>query len=64
MCQKVVYLNKAEAKKVAFEMSRKTGTLIRPYKCPLCGNWNIGHKCRAAKRAELRELARSLYGTE
>ena len=63
---KCVYEDKHEAKRIAAMMSRATGDLIEPYRCPYCRQWCVGHKPHANKRAFDRLVAQKLrdYGTQ
>lgn len=40
---KVAYVDKATAKRAARKTEYRLGRM-RPYRCPHCGAWHIGHK--------------------
>lgn len=48
---KQVYLSKAEAKRVARDMSRRHREALHLYRCPHCGYHHIGHMVPAFIRA-------------
>ncbi len=48
---KQVYLSKAEAKRVAREMSRRHREALHLYSCPHCGYHHVGHVVPAYVRA-------------
>lgn len=39
------------AVRVARLMSRRTGSLLLPYRCRWCGRWHVGHPCRRVAQA-------------
>ncbi|KRE38212.1 hypothetical protein ASG73_04415 [Janibacter sp. Soil728] len=39
---KRAYYSRAEAKKKAKDMSRRTGERVIPYRCDVCPDWHIG----------------------
>ena len=47
---KLAFFLKAEAKRVAQGMTRRTGEPFHLYHCPHCGHYHVGHLLPAALR--------------
>jgi hypothetical protein len=49
---KIVYYSRKQAREHSRRISNQTGKM-RPYQCPECDNWHIGHLPRAVRQGEV-----------
>ena len=55
MCKKIAYQSRRDA-------GLAPGRYGKPYRCPRCGMWHVGHKLRRKQRATLQaERRRECY---
>ncbi len=50
--RKISLSSKEEAQKMAKSLRKKRGSKTKPYKCPHCGAWHIGHNRPPERRRD------------